>query len=74
MWSEMRKQNVQAKKVYCAHLCPLGIYEGASPCAGAFVIKGLPRGDAFVFFFLIYIFTVLLKRKIYDTHSISAFP
>ena len=73
MWSEMRKQNIQAKKVCCAHLCPLGIYEGASPCAGAFVIKGLPRGDAFVFLY-IYIFTVLLKRKIYDTPSISAFP
>ena len=73
MWSEMRKQNIQAKKVCCAHLCPLGIYEGTSPCAGAFVIKGLPRGDAFVFFY-IYFFTVLLKRKIYDTPSISAFP
>ena len=70
MWSEMGKQNIQAKKVYCTHLCPLSFYQGASSCTGAFVIKGLPRGEAFVFY--IYIFTVLLKRKIYDTHSINS--
>ena len=70
MWSKMGKQNLQAKKVYCAHLCSLGFYQDASSCTGAFVVKGLLRGESFVF--KIYIFTVLLKRKIYDTLSINS--